>query len=216
MTRLTFGLAAIVLIASVTAAEEDEIGPALEKAQSRYDAEIEKLNSALLGSLQRKKDAFEKAGDKQGAERIDDEIGAFEKNRQLPMSVPTVDFKKRRQSLRSGMETAYKKAVKQYTQQKERELADAVEKRLLAFYKENLRVWQHRTGRFFRTGENDWTEQMPDGKQITFKEIGRTRDYVELESPEGSPRIKIHAERCDVSFHPFTETKTFYRGQWND
>lgn len=59
-----------------------------------------------------------------------------------------------------------------------------------------------------------WDETAPGGARHQFKETARTAQYVDLELVQGNTRVRLYDDRCDVSFRPFTETRTFYRGKW--
>ncbi len=74
--------------------------------------------------------------------------------------------------------------------------------------------WVHDKGLFEMVRPGEWEETAPNGARNKFKESTRTPQYVELDDVKGASRVRLYADRCDVSFRPFTETRTFYRGKW--
>lgn len=74
--------------------------------------------------------------------------------------------------------------------------------------------WVHDRGQFEMVRPGAWDETAPGGARHQFKETARTAQYVDLELVQGNTRVRLYDDRCDVSFRPFTETRTFYRGKW--
>jgi hypothetical protein len=81
------------------------------------------------------------------------------------------------------------------------------------------RHWAHQKGDFRVVERGTWEERSPDGKIYYYKEVVRTKDYVELAAITGDTtvRFRLFATRCD--YIPRTMVKvpkviTFFTGKW--
>ena len=119
---------------------------------------------------------------------------------------------------RAAVKNAYAEASAAYWAMKRDDVATAVEAEGAALLAppDPRKRWVHDAGTFARLADRSWEEVPPRGPKNTFAEVERTAEFVLLENVNGSTRVKLYADRCDVAFDANRQTyRTFYKGAWS-
>ena len=117
-----------VLIGGVLlAADDDPVGTKLAAAKAEYAKDVEKARGLLIGELNKKAEAAQKAGDLKALEKIEEETKALEEFGDLPKSVPTTVYEDDMQAAKAKLNDAYNAAVKGYVMDGKKATAKAVQ-----------------------------------------------------------------------------------------
>jgi hypothetical protein len=77
---------------------------------------------------------------------------------------------------------------------------------------DNRTYWKHSNGYFAKTADG-WTEQAPDGVH-TFRETGRTANYVELNDPQRGITVLLHDNHVETKVPGAPGNPRLYEGGW--
>jgi len=223
MSRTVIVTFLVALLCGATSAEDDPVDKNLTTAKEDFGKAAEKARTGLLADLKKKLDTVQKAGDLMTLEKIQAELKAFEERGDLPKSVPTKSYESQMRIARTKLEEAYGAAVKQYTKDGKIALAKTIQEELDEFKKggppkpDGRNRWVHEKGEFKLIKDCVWEEKSPNGKTYQFKEVSRTKDYIEIDAINGdtSLRYRLYNERCDSGKKPKPVFKTlFSKGKW--
>lgn len=221
-TALAISLAAFLCGGSL-AGDDDSVGKNLATAKEAYGKGVEKARDGLLADLKKKAEAAQKAGELKALEKVLAEVKAFEGGGDLPKSVSTKAYEGQLRATRTKLEEAYASSVKQYTKDGKIDRAKAVQSELDEFKKgtppkpDGRKRWVHAKGEFAMVKDGVWEEKSPSGKKFQFKEVSRTKDYVEIDATNGdtSLRYRLYDDRCDSGKRPNpVYTTLFGKGKW--
>jgi hypothetical protein len=116
-----------VWLAAPAAAQPDRTA-ALEKARTKFEADISKSEEALVASIDKALKAAQTAKDRTLADKLTYERDVFVKHRITPTAVPqAATYVKQRASSVTALEAAYRPAIKELIKAKKDEEADALE-----------------------------------------------------------------------------------------
>ena len=110
---------------AVPASAQPDRTAALEKAKTKFEAEVAKSEEALLASIDKALKAAQ--GNKALVEKLTYEREVFVKHRLTPTAVPTAAYLKQRSAAVTTLEGAYKPVIKELVKAKKAEEADALE-----------------------------------------------------------------------------------------
>lgn len=218
--RITLVQALVLSLFPVTAygADDDSTRKQLEKARKAYATETAKLRESVFGLLEKAKEFAQKSGNKSLVDQLERERIIFNEIGEMPSVVPAA---KRQKAILVGaaMESAFQRAIKEYTQQNKQAQAAAVAKELAALQATRATEirfkWVHEGGTFAHKGKGEWSEDAPTRIIYQFKEVVRTSEYVELFDVNRTVRVKLYKDKCDVSLNPDDPYRTFYNGKWS-
>jgi hypothetical protein len=217
----------VVLVYSfASAAEDDPVDKTLTTAKEVFEKAAEKARAGLLTDLKKREEAAQKGGDLQMLEKIQAETKTFETSGELPKSVPVRTYESQMRIAHAKLEEKYGAAVKQYTKEGKIALAKAIQQELDDFKKDRSvavaaiarKQWLHATGKFTEIKEGVWEEKSPNGSTYQFKEVSRTKEYIELDAVNGDKRLRyrLYDDRCDTARKPnLTFTTLFTGGKWS-
>jgi hypothetical protein len=100
---------------------------ALEKARTKFEADITKAEEALLASMDKALKVAQTAKDKPAVEKLTYEREQFVKQRLVPTTVPTLTYLKQRAQSIAALEAAYQPAIKDLLKAKKDEEVEALE-----------------------------------------------------------------------------------------
>ena len=100
---------------------------ALEKARTRFEADITKAEEALVTSIDRALKSAQTAKDRQAVEKLTYEREQFVKQRLVPTTVPTAAYLKQRAQSIAAIEAAYAPVLKELVKAKKDEDVAALE-----------------------------------------------------------------------------------------
>ena len=99
---------------------------ALEKARTKFEADITKAEEALLASMDKALKTAQTAKDKPAVEKLTYEREQFVKQRLVPTTVPTAAYLKQRAQSIAALEAAYQPALKELLKAKRDEEVEAL------------------------------------------------------------------------------------------
>ncbi|HEV3386610.1 MAG TPA: hypothetical protein VG097_17465 [Gemmata sp.] len=135
MIRGVVVMACLLGIISVADGDDnDAVKEKLFAAKKSYDTEMSKFRSKVGAWLDKREDVESKAGNKKNVDEVLAWRKAFEHDSDLPIKLPD-DILDMRKKAGKTLETAYDKAIKEYTRQRMRDEAAAVEKEWKEFEK---------------------------------------------------------------------------------
>ena len=214
-----------ILVVTLFAQAGDDTDPVkvkLDKAKAAYALEEEKFKQDIGSFFDKREDAARKAGDKKGVDLVKTERKAFEDRNELPATAPKA-AKQRLATAKTALEKAYALAVKEYTMAKMDAMATVVEKELAAFKQgldplDTRGKWVHPGGTFTRIQNAEWEEKSPDGRTYKWKEVGRTKEYVELQADIfGVPNtVRLGSKSAEYQTGKAAEFKPKFTGKWAD
>ena len=111
---------------SLVGAQPDRTA-ALEKARTKFEADITKAEEALLASIDKALKAAQTAKNKQLTEKLTYEREQFVKQRLTPTLVPTTTYLKQRAQSVATLEAAYQSVIKELVKAKKDEDAEALD-----------------------------------------------------------------------------------------
>jgi hypothetical protein len=138
MMRAIFAtVSGFVLLWCAMAHADDAIKTKLDAAKATYDSAMEKFRGSACDWFDRaERDAREK-GSKQRVDKILVERQAFEERDELPETAPAA-LKRTHRTVQAEMESAYRRAIADYTKVKQDGEATAIEKELEHFKKNDF------------------------------------------------------------------------------
>jgi len=205
--------------AASSCAADDAITSTLEAAKFTYAEETDKIRAAVLDFFDKREDTARKAGNKKLVDEIKADRNKFEQSKDIPNSLPAV-LKNRITKARGALESAYKRAIKEYTAAKQDEEATATEKELESLMSgrvtDSRKRWVHPKGEFRKINDGSWQEKSGDGTIYLYKETERTKDYVQIDAISGDVKIRYRLSdtRADMSYKPSQEYKPVFIGKW--
>src|SRR5262249_24081846 len=63
-------------------------------------------------------------------------------------------------------------------------------------YRDDRTVWRHGNGSFEKQRGNRWLEFRANGRPIPWREVDRTRDFVELYDANRDMYVRLHDDAC--------------------
>ena len=187
-------------------------------AISTASTEIEEAVSKWFISQEER---YRLKGDRESLKRIEASREAFTSKGKLPQNLPT-SLQRKQELVHNKMEAAYVLALRDFTREKNDNLAMDTERQLVEFRKNHQitrrQVWKHEGGVFAAIGDGIWEEtDLTKGKSYRFREINRTEDFVELDAITGdtNTRVRLYDERADYGYKPTIVFKKGYEGQWS-
>jgi hypothetical protein len=139
-SRPLIGLAWLIVLPLAAAGgnvEEDTIKLRLDKAKKDYEEQIEDFRKDVREYFEKRENSARKDGDKKRVDQIKEERQQFTASGVLPKTVPATVVQKATNA-RKVLAAAYKQAVKEYTQAKKDDEANATEKELDTLLKAEL------------------------------------------------------------------------------
>ena len=226
MNRLFVNLVACgVLVGGVAAAAEDDaVEKKLTAAKEEFAKSVEKAKAGLLADLKKRQDDAQKAGDLKLVEKAQAETKAFDTNGTLPKLVSVKSYESQLKTARAKLEDVYVGSVKQYTKDGKFATAKAIDKELDEFRKagpaapDTRKKWVHAKGDFTETKPGMWEEKSPNGKTYQYKEVARTKEYVELDAISGDTtlRFRLYDDHCDAGKRAAGTFNTLFNtGKWS-
>ncbi|HEX4608632.1 MAG TPA: hypothetical protein VH092_10550, partial [Urbifossiella sp.] len=190
----------LCMAAGAGADEPDPVKAKLDKAVAVHAAEMEAFRTKAGTWLDERENAARRAGDKKALDRIKLEREAFDRTDVLPAGAPP-DLKRRGVDARAKLVRAYTEGVKDYTRAKKDPEAAALEKEVelikLGIDPADGRCkWVHPKGAFRIVRRGVWEEAYAGAPPLTWTEVGRTRQYVELTITGGGK--KYYARLYDM------------------
>ncbi len=125
-TPVVLFVAAAVLVAGPVTGQDKTA--ALDKARTRFEAEIAKAEEALLSSLD--KALAKVGGNKQAAEKLTYERGLFVAQRVPPAAVPSAAYVKQRAQAIAALEGVYAPVIRDFAKMDKADEAEALESAL--------------------------------------------------------------------------------------
>lgn len=126
--------------------DEDPVEKKLGAAKRAFADAAEKARDNLVGEFQKAEKAAQGAGDLKRLEQVHKEFKAFDRNGELPKSVPTKVYEGELRKARAKLEDSYDAAVKEYTKDGKIALAKATQKEFDEFKKSetsaNVEKWE--------------------------------------------------------------------------
>lgn len=160
------------------AAEDDAAQAKLDKAIAAYKADAEKMKSTVAAWLDKREEAARVKGVKKEVDQVKAERKTFEDRGIFPPAFPAATAQQSAASM-ARMETAYRVAVKEFTQAKNDTAASAAEKQVESFRRSAIGVtaaeWVRLriVGRWRRDGDNQVFVFHADGKLSEFNSANR-------------------------------------------
>lgn len=133
MNRPVAPLLACLVCSLAFGSQDDPIQKDLAKARAAYDAAVEKLRKGLLGALDAREKAARDRGDKKAVDAVKAEREKLKPAGEPPWSLLTATMRGELQKVRGQVETAYQRAVREYTKASKDAEAAAAEKALDEF-----------------------------------------------------------------------------------
>ena len=215
-----FGILACGL--ALHAADGDPVRKKLDDAKAAYDKATMEYKTEAEKWFEKEDDAARKlkSGVTEKVKQVAGEKKDFDEKGVLPKRVP-LTLKDKPAKAAELMVKAFKSASDEYSRQKKDEAAVTVEKELEAFKTSNLlqdsrKRWVHDKGEFRVVEMGIWEEKWSNGKTFRYKEVSRTKDYVEIDALNGelSIRVRLYDARCDYGNKPKLNYTTFFMGKW--
>lgn len=210
----------VLMVAAAQGRDDDPVKVKLDKAKAAFATEQEKFQQDIDAYFEKREEAARKLGEKKVVDQIKAERKAFEERGELPASAPKA-AKQRLTTARTAMEKSYAAAIKEYTIAKNDDAATFVEKELTEFKKgldpsDTRRQWVHDKGTFTHLGKGAWEEKSPDGRTYSWKETGRTKEYVELHAVifDVPNTVRLTAKSAEYQTGKAAEFKPKFTGKW--
>lgn len=122
------------------AADEDQILVKLNRAKTAYESDREQYRDAVNKYFDKREDGARTQGNKKLVDQIKAERSAFLQYGDLPSNAPA-ELRRRLQSARTSMESAYAAAIRDYTKSKKDNEANAIERELEQFKRDGDATW---------------------------------------------------------------------------
>jgi len=223
MKRLPLLTACGVLVCGMAVAAEDPIQKKLSAAKEEFAEAVEKARSGLLSDLRKREEIAQNVGDLRALVKVRAEAKAFVEKRELPRSVSVKGYESQMRTACARLDESYAAAIKQYTKDGKIALANAIDEERTNFKKDNSwkaesrKRWVHANGEFVETKEGIWEERSSNGKKYQYKEVARTKEYIEIDAVNGDTSLtyRLYDDRCDYVKRPNTTyTTMFGAGKW--
>jgi hypothetical protein len=211
-----------LLIAFAARADDatDRIDAKLDKALAAYQTEMKTYREKGNAWLATQETAARAAGDKKRLDKAREESRVFRVVSELPAQAPT-DLRKRPGLAREKLLLAYAAGVKDATKAGKDKLAAEFEQdaaRIKSGVDPSLdrRQFVHPTGEYCTNGKGVWVETAPDGGRLTFREVDRTPEYVEIITTIGARTIDVRLTNAGAFYRDRVsgEHNLEYRGRW--
>jgi hypothetical protein len=133
MRRPAVPLLACLFCSLALARQDDPVKKDLARARDAYDAAVEKLRKGLQDALDAREKAARAKGDKKAVDAVKAEREKLKPKGEPPWSALTAASRAELQKVRSQLESAYQRAVRDYTKASKDAEAAAAEKALEEF-----------------------------------------------------------------------------------
>ncbi|HEV3385090.1 MAG TPA: hypothetical protein VG097_09750 [Gemmata sp.] len=130
--RVLFAFSFVILSSMLAIAGGEDPKDKVLKVKEAYNAEIEKLRTAVIAGFDKKEEKARSKGDKKTVDEVKQQRAALAEFEEWPADMP-VDLRTRLTKARTQIEAAYTTAIKECTKAKKDEEAAALEKEFQEF-----------------------------------------------------------------------------------
>lgn len=218
--KTILSILSLICLSPVTVAQDDAVSTALERAKALFDSDSTNFENDVLKWFKKVEDDARAKGDRESLTSRQSLRAEFSKSGKMPDIAP-ISLRRKQERINSSMESAYKKAIEEFTRMDNDRLATQTEKQLEGFRnsllnKPDRQIWRHSGGSFAVVDKNVWEEKISDGRSFRYQEIDRNKGYVELDALTGDTRIRVrlYDDRAEYGHKPSLAFKKHLVGKW--
>jgi hypothetical protein len=175
----------------------------LDSARQEFKDRADAAMMSMYELFDKKKEAAVKGGDTQTVKILDNQRERFTRDRILPTVVPTDKFEKDILVAVRSIQKEYQKAITNSgrnggSASQSAALRAEVDQLIAPFFFDGRRGFNYKTGGFIIQPNSDWRELKKNGWYDVFREVKRTKDYIEIRSKTRDVSLRLYNGRSSL------------------
>jgi hypothetical protein len=187
--RVLFAFSFVILSSMLAIAAGEDPKDKVLKAKEAYNAEIEKLRTAVNAGFDKKEEKARSKGDKKTVDEVKQQRAALAEFEEWPVDMP-VELRTRLTKARTQIEAAYTAAIKECTKAKKDEEAAALEKELQEIKQATLSILD-----LTKVEKKDGYIRIPPNTVVPTQKTYKGGVEIMLVAKTEAENIRLHAHR---------------------